>query len=272
MRFAIPPNIEGKDIKEVRIHPRNNAHFFEIEYVYEQPKVQADVDAEKFLGVDLGLNNLAACVTSEGASFIIDGKQIKSYNRLYNKENLRLQSIKDKQKVKSITLRQYLGLRKRNARIYHAMSTAARRIIKYCVDNRIGNIVVGCNPTWKQSINLGSHTNQNFVQIPHGRLRDKLSYLCELYGIKYIEQEESYTSKASFLDRDEMPVYNADNPQEYEFSGKRVKRGLYRSAKGIEINADVNGAANILRKSKVVSLDGLYCRGELSTPIRIRVA
>ena len=96
--------------------------------------------------------------------------------------------------------------------------------------------------------------------------------MCRLYGLEYVEQEESYTSKASFLDGDEIPVYNADNPQKYEFSGKRVKRGLYRSAKGIEINADVNGAANILRKSKVVSLEGLYCRGEPGTPVRIRVA
>ena len=95
--------------------------------------------------------------------------------------------------------------------------------------------------------------------------------MCKLNGLGYIEQEESYTSKASFLDGDEMPTYNADNPQEYKFSGKRVKRGLYRSAKGIEINADVNGAANILKKSKVVSHLGLYCRGELSTPIRIRL-
>ena len=271
VRFTIPPNIEGKKIKEVRIRPLNNAHFFEIEYIYEQPEFHVDLDSDKYLSVDLGLDNLATCVTSEGASFILDGKQVKSYNRLYNKENLRLQSIKDKQKVKSITLRQYLGLRKRNARIYHAMSTAARRIIKYCVDNRIGNIVVGCNPTWKQSINLGSHTNQNFVQIPHGRLRDKLSYLCELYGIKYIEQEESYTSKASFFDNDDLPTYNADNPQTYKFSGKRITRGQYRTAKGYIFNADVNGALNILRKCNLVSLTALQDRGCVDQPQRIRV-
>ena len=175
--------------------------------------------------MDLGLDNLAACVTSEGASFIIDGKQIKSYNRLYNKENARLQSIKDKQHLKGFTARQYLNLRKRNAHINHAMSTAARRINSYCIIHRIGNIVVGCNPEWKQSINLGDITNQNFVQIPHGKLREKLKYLCELYGINYFEQEESYTSKASFFDNDDLPVYNADNPQSYDFSGRRITRG-----------------------------------------------
>ena len=118
---------------------------------------------------------------------------------------------------------------------------------------------------------MGKTNNQNFVVIPFGKIREKLRYLCEIYGIRYVEQEESYTSKASFFDNDEIPMYNADNPQKYEFSGKRIKRGLYRSGSGIEINADVNGAANILRKSSVVSLDGLYGRGELDTPIRIRI-
>ena len=271
IRFTVPSNIAGKEIKEVRIHPRNHAHFFEIEYIYEQPEIHADVDADKFLGVDLGLDNLATCATSDGASFIIDGKQIKSYNRLYNKENARLQSIKDKQHIKGITKRQYLNLRKRNARINHAMSTAARRIISYCLSNRIGNIVVGCNPDWKQRIHLGDVSNQNFVQIPHGQLREKLKYLCELYGIKYVEQEESYTSKASFFDNDEIPVYNADNPQSYDFSGRRITRGQYRTSRGYVLNADVNGALNILRKSKLVNVRVLQDRGCVSQPSRIRV-
>ena len=271
LRFTIPPQIADKEIKEVRIHPRNKARFFEIEYIYEQPEMKADVDADKFLGVDLGLDNLASCVTSEGASFILDGKQIKSYNRLYNKENARLQSIKDKQYIKGITVRQYLNLRKRNARINQAMSTAARRIISYCIIHRIGNIVVGCNPEWKQSIHLGDITNQNFVQIPYGKLREKLEYLCELYGIRYAEQEESYTSKASFFDGDDLPVYNADNPQSYTFSGRRITRGQYRTSSGYVLNADVNGALNILRKSKLVNLRVLQNRGCVSQPQRIRV-
>ena len=272
LRFAVPPNIQGKEIKEVRIHPRNNARFFEIEYIYDQPEMKADVDADKFLGVDLGLDNLASCVTSEGASFIIDGRQIKSYNRLYNKENARLQSIKDKQRIKGFTRRQCLNLRKRNARITHAMSTAARRIISYCITHRIGNIVVGCNPDWKRNINIGAHNNQNFVQIPHGQLREKLSYLCELYGIRYIEQEESYTSKASFFDNDPLPVYNADNPQSYTFSGARITRGQYRTAGGYVVNADINGALNILRKCNLVDLRVLQDRGCVSQPQRIRLS
>ena len=176
LRFTIPPNIADKEIQQVRIHPRDNARFFEIEYIYEQLEMKVDVDADKFLGVDFGLDNLATCVTSEGASFIIDGKQIKSYNRLYNKENARLQSIKDKQKIQGFTARQYSNIRKRNARITHAMSVAAKRIITYCIDNRIGNIVVGYNPDWKREIHIGTQNNQNFVQIPHGQLREKLAY------------------------------------------------------------------------------------------------
>lgn len=133
-------------------------------------------------------------------------------------------------------------------------------------------MVCGYNVTFQRDTNLGKANNQTFVNIPFGKIRNKLQYLCRLYGLEYVEQEESYTSKASFLDGDEIPVYNAANPQKYEFSGKRVKRGLYRSKNGRLINADVNGAANILKKSKVMSQEGLYCRGGLSTPVRIRVA
>ena len=131
------------------------------------------------------------------------------------------------------------------------MSTAARRIISYCLTHRIGNIVVGCNPDWKQSIHLSKVTNQNFVQIPHGKLREKLAYLCELYGIRYIryiEKEESYTSKASFFDNDALPVYNADNPQNYTFSGRRITRGQYKTASGYVFNADINGGIKYIEK------------------------
>ena len=271
LRFIIPPNIKDKEIKEVRIHPRDNARFFEIEYIYLQPEIKADVDRDKFLGIDLGLDNLAACVTSEGASFIIDGKEIKSYNRLYNKENARLQSIKDKQKIKGFTAQQTRNLRKRNARIDHAMSVAAKRIIAYCINHRIGNIVVGYNLDWKREINIGTCNNQNFVQIPHGKLREKLAYLCKLFGINYVEQEESYTSKASFFDNDNLPTYNADNPQSYTFSGRRITRGQYRTLAGYVFNADINGALNILRKSKLVNLSVLQNRGCVNQPRRIRV-
>ena len=116
---------------------------------------------------------------------------------------------------------------------------------------------------------MGKVNNQTFVQMPFYRLQQKLEYQCEIYGIDMVEQEESYTSKASFWDKDEIPVYG--DSKQYSFSGKRIKRGLYQTSSGRLLNADVNGALNILRKSNVVSLDGLYSRGELNTPVRIRV-
>jgi transposase len=123
----------------------------------------------------------------------------------------------------------------------------------------------------KQSINIGSRNNQNFVQIPHSSFRFKLKTLCERYGIKYVEQEESYTSKASFLDNDTIPVFNADNPNKHEFSGKRIKRGLYRTQHGVLVNADCNGAANILRKSKHNALSGVSS-GCLAQPLRLKIS
>ena len=148
----------------------------------------------------------------------------------------------------------------------------ARIIVSYCLNNDIGKIVLGYNEDFQRNSNMGSTNNQNFVNIPYGKLRDKLVYLCELYGIEFRLQEESYTSKASFFDKDEIPIYDKENIQKYIFSGKRIKRGLYQTSKGKLINADCNGALNILRKSKVVDLSVLYNRGELDTPERIRIA
>lgn len=268
----IPSTLEGKKVKEIRIIPRAKARFFEIQYFYEATEEQRNLDKNNALAIDFGIDNLTTCVTSTGQTFIIDGRRLKSINQWYNKENARLQSIKDKQKFgKRCTKRQSCVTRKRNNRVNDYMSKTARMIINYCLTHNIGTLVCGYNVTFQQSSNLGKVTNQNFVSIPYGKLRNKLQYLSELYGIGYVEQEESYTSKASFFDRDEIPIYNADNPKKHEFSGRRIKRGLYQTKSGYTFNADVNGALNILRKSKVVSLEGLYCRGELNTPIRIRI-
>ena len=163
-------------------------------------------------------------------------------------------------------------MRKRNNRVNDYISKAAKRIINYCIEHKIGKLVCGYNATFQRNSKLGKANNQNFVNIPYGSLRAKLEYLCQLNGISFTEQEESYTSKASFWDRDDMPVYNADNPQKYAFSGKRIFRGLYKTSTGRRLNADVNGALNTLRKSNVVDLSVLYSRGELNTPVRIRVA
>ena len=271
VKVKLPSVLKDKKIKEIRIIPKQHSRYFEIQYIYEVEEVQRELNKENGLGIDLGIDNLCTCVTNNGASFLIDGRKLKSINQYYNKINAKLQSIKDKQKIERTTLRQKRITRKRNNRINDYLSKAARTIVNYCLNNDIGKLVLGYNEDFQRNSNIGSINNQNFVNIPYGKLRDKLIYLCKLYGIEFKLQEESYTSKASFFDGDEIPIYDKENLQEYIFSGKRIKRGLYQTSTGKLINADCNGALNILRKSKVVDLSVLYNRGELNTPKRIRV-
>ena len=271
IKIKLPPVLKGRKIKEIKIIPRQHSRYFEIQYAYEVEEVQRELNRENALGIDLGIDNLCTCVTNNGTSFIIDGRKLKSINQYYNKTNATLQSIKDKQKIKRTTLRQKLITRKRNNRINDYISKTARIIINYCLNNDIGKIVLGYNEDFQRNSSMGRINNQNFVNVPYGKLRDKLMYLCKLYGIEFKLQEESYTSKASFFDKDEIPVYDKENIKKYIFSGKRIKRGLYQTSTGKLINADCNGALNILRKSKVVDLSVLYNRGELDTPKRIRI-
>ena len=270
--IGIPEYIRDKKIHQIHIVPKHNGKFFEVVYMFddEEPE-QVKLDSSKFLGIDLGVNNLASCVTNEGESFIIDGKKLKSINQWYNRGLSRLSSIKDKQKIKGFTNQQYLITRKRNNRVQNYLYCAAKKIIQYCLNNHIGNLVVGYNDGFQEAPNLGKVNNQNFVMIPLGKLKSRLEYLCKQYGINFILQEESYTSKASFFDNDEMPKWNPQNPKQGNFSGKRVYRGLYQTSTGYKFNADVNGALNILRKSKLVDLSVLQRRGDVNTPLRIRV-
>ena len=273
VEIRIPPVLLDKKVKEIRILPKANARFFEIQYIYEADCMQRNLSQSNALALDLGINNLVTAVSNTGRTFIIDGRRLKSINQWFNKENARLQSIKDKQHFgKKTTNRQKAIARDRNNKVNDYMNKAARKVIGYCISNDIGTLVVGYNETFQRGSNVGKRNNQTFVNIPYGKLRDKLEYLCELNGITFVKQEESYTSKASFWDRDDIPVYNSDNPKEYQFSGKRICRGQYRTASGNTLNADINGSLNILRKSSVVSLEALYSRGKVDTPVRIRIA
>ena len=273
VEITIPPILLDKKVKEIRIIPKAKARFFEIQYIYEAECVQRNLNTNNALALDLGINNLVTAVSSNGRSFIIDGRKLKSINQWFNKENARLQSIKDKQHYgKKSTNRQKAIARDRNNKVNDYMNKAARKVINYCIANDIGALVVGYNETFQRNSHIGKRNNQNFVNIPYGQLRSKLEYLCRLNGIIFVKQEESYTSKSSFWDQDDIPVYNADNPREYQFSGKRVHRGQYKTASGKTINADVNGALNIMRKSSVVDVSILYSRGEVDTPVRIRIA
>lgn len=273
VEITIPPILLDKKVKEIRIIPKAKARFFEIQYIYEAECVQRNLNTNNALALDLGINNLVTAVSSNGRSFIIDGRKLKSINQWFNKENARLQSIKDKQHYgKKSTNRQKAIARDRNNKVNDYMNKAARKVIDYCIANDIGTLVVGYTETFQHSSHIGKRNNQNFVNIPYGQLRSKLEYLCKLNGIIFVKQEESYTSRSSFWDQDDIPVYNADNPREYQFSGKRVHRGQYKTASGMTINADVNGALNIMRKSSVVDVSILYGRGEVDTPVRIRIA
>ena len=272
IQIKVPKVLENKKIKEIRIIPKFNARFFEIQYTYEIQEEDIKLNTNNALAIDLGVNNLCTCVTNTGKSFIIDGRKLKSINQFFNKQNAKLQSIKDKQNILRQTKQQFLISRKRKNRVDDYINKTCRYIINYCLTNNIGTLVIGYNQSFQNKTNLGKRNNQIFTQLPFGKIREKLEYLCKRYNINYILQEESYTSKASFFDNDELPIYNADNPQTYEFSGVRIKRGLYQTKNGYCFNADCNGALNILRKSKAVDLTILCCRGELDTPKRIRIS
>jgi IS605 OrfB family transposase len=276
--LEIPERLRGKRIKEIRIYPKYKARAFDVTYIYESEDVKAQVNPESMIGeagrsvasmgIDLGMDNLAACVTTKQASFVIDGKRLKSVNQWFNKRSSQLQSEKDKQGIKGFTEQQYKITDRRHHRVRDYLNKAARHIINHCIKQEIGKVVVGYNPGMKQDSHMGTRNNQNFVQVPIFTLRLKLKSLCERYGITFVEQEESYTSKSSFVDGDPIPVYNADNPVEFKGSGKRIKRGLYRTQEGWLINADINGAANILKKHLESSQDKLTLEDSLTLRYR----
>ena len=272
IQIKIPSILENKKIKQIQIIPKFNARFFEIQYIYEIQEEDIKLNTNNALAIDLRVNNLCTCVTHTGKSFIMDGRKLKSINQFFNKQNAKLQSIKDKQNIKRQTKQQYLISRKRKNKINDYINKTCRYIINYCLTHDIGTLVIGYNQSFQNKTNLGKRNNQIFTHLPFGKIREKLEYLCKRYNINYILQEESYTSKASFFDNDELPIYNMDNPQTYEFSGKRIKRGLYQTKNNYRFNADCNGALNILRKSKAVDLTVLCNRGELDTPKRIRIS
>ena len=159
---------------------------------------------------------------------------------------------------------------KRNRQMRDAVNKSARMVINHCIERGIGTVVFGWNMRQKDGAKMGAKTNQKFVSIPTARLKDRIAQLCEQHGLRFVETEESYTSKASFLDDDFLPTIGA-KPDSWEPSGKRIKRGLYRMGANHYINADCNGASNILREvSMTLGIDlSRVCRGALTRPTRI---
>ena len=223
------------------------------------------------MAIDLGVENLATCVSNVETPFIMDGRKLKSINQYWNKDKARFQSIAMKQGMRTTHQINRITI-KRNNCVNDIIKKTARYIINNCIEHQIGTLIVGYNKDFKRSVNMGKINNQNFVQIPLGNLRQQLEFLCWTYGINYIEQEESYTSKSSFIDGDILPEYKAEQPYLGKFSGKRIHRGLYKSKNGIVVNADVNGAANIGRKCKQNFTFEELSSGFLANPKRIRVA
>lgn len=263
--------LNSAELKEIRICPHDNGRYFKIQYVYHWYQEETLINPDNIIAIDLGVENLATCVSNVKTPFIMDGRKLKSINQYWNKEKARLQSIAMKQGMRTTHQINRITT-KRNNCVNDIIKKTARYIINNCIEHQIGTLIVGYNKDFKRSINIGKTNNQNFVQIPLGNLRQQLECLCWTYGINYIEQEESYTSKSSFIDNDISPEYKAEQPYLGQFSGKRIHRGLYRSKDGIIINADVNGAANIGRKCKQNFTFEKLSSGLLASPKRIRVA
>lgn len=254
--LSMPSNLEFEDIKELRILPRNQC--FYAEFVYEKesiPRYYAEdkgareprpnflVNPSNALAIDPGINNWLSCVSNVGTSFIVDGRKVKSLNQWYNK---RVSTLKEGKPQGYWDDRLAHITEKRNRQMRDAVNKAARLVVTHCLENQIGTVVFGWNQGLRQHATLGK-TTQSFTLIPTAKLKERVKQLCEEYRIKFVETEESYTSKSSFLDGDTLPTFGA-KPEGWNSSGKRVKRGMYRTGTGKLINADLNGAANIMRK------------------------
>jgi IS605 OrfB family transposase len=243
--LPIEVQTKQKDVDQVRIVPRKG--FYVVEVVYGKAVKQAAVNPAYYAGIDIGMNNLVALTSNKPhfKSILVNGRPVKSVNQFYNKRKADLQ----KQLGTTGTTRRMERItNKRNRRIDQYMHTVSHRIIDVLVQEGIGVLCIGKNDAWKQEANLGKRTNQNFVQIPHARFIAMLAYKAELVGIRVEITEESYTSKASLLDLDPLPVRDPNNDAKHTFSGRRLTRGLYRASNGRYINADINGAGNIIRK------------------------
>ena len=240
--LPLPKNVVGK-IHQLQIRPICNGKSYEMIIVYEREATLHNLDKNNCLSIDCGLDNLFTCYDKRNnKSFIIDGKRLKSVNQFFNKQKARLQSIYDKQRIKLSDSKRFMKLSlKRTNVINEYFNLVVKHIADYCIENNIGTLVMGDFKGIKQDINNGSVNNQNFVSIPFFKLKSKLESKCVALGIQYVLQEESYTSKCSCLDLEDIC-------KKGKYCGRRIKRGLYKSSDGRLINADLNGAVNILRK------------------------
>ena len=270
--FKIPKIIQKNEIRQISIIPSFKGLTYTISFTYiDDTKKEITTNKDLIMSIDLGINNLASCVVSNNYSFIIDGKYLKSINHFYNKKMAYLQSKKPNNK--EYTLMEHLVTEKRNRKIKDAINKASRQIINYAIENKISEIIVGYNTGFKNKgikqeipTKTKKRINQNFIQIPISKFKDRIKYLCKIYGIKFTQINESYTSICSFYDGEEIKYHKT-------YVGKRITRSLFETKEKRIINADINGALNIMAKSKpdryeVISY--LRNRGQ-TTPIRQKI-
>jgi putative transposase len=264
-----------EDIDQVRIVPRNG--YYVVEVVYTKEPIQAQVDPSFCVGIDLGVTNLAA-IASNREGFVprlVNGRTLKAWNQWYNKRMKELKNKLPKNDRECVTKQMERITNTRNRRIDHYLHAASKRIIDFLVEEGIGTIIIGKNPLWKQESGMGKRNNQNFVSIPHARFIDMLTYKATLVGIGVEVREESYTSKASFVDLDPIPDYKPSDEEKHLFSGKRIgrRKRLYRTKDGRIICADINGAYNILRKSRPDAFsEAKGVAGYVVHPLRLAIA
>ena len=247
-QLGIEVRTRHRNIDQVCIVPKTSGCYV-VEVVYTEEEKSELLNHTLIASVDIGVNNLVA-LTSNKRGFVprlVNGRPIKSVNQSYNKQIRKMQKNMSSNHHTSRSLER-VGA-KRTRRIDHYMHTASRRIIDLLVAEGIGTLVIGKNPVWKQECKMSRKNNQHFVALPHARFIDMLTYKAKLVGITVLVQEESYTSKASFLDLDPIPVYGEEDADKVTFSGRRVKRGMYKASNGRKFNADINGSYNIMRKA-----------------------
>ena len=242
---------EGK-LKQVRVIPKYKEYV--VELVMDVPLEPKEYeDNGRYMSIDMGIDNLATIVTNTGQRpILVKGKNVKSINQYYNKMKAYYVGILRHGKQTNegpFTSKQLEQLhQKRHRKIKDLFHKASSEIVKLALKEKIKTIIIGQNKEWKQNVNMGKRNNQSFVSIPHRLLIQMITYKAASYGIKVHITEESYTSKASFLDDDDIPTYGVSEGRK-KFSGSRIKRGLYCSGRQLLVNADVNGAANILKKA-----------------------
>lgn len=229
---------QADNIAEARIVPSSWCYILEIVYEVEE---DLPVKSEWVAGIDLGIDNLVALTSNQPGlkPLLINGRPLKSRNQYYNKLKANLQSFlkgntRTSRRIQSLTYH-------RNRYVDNYLHNTSRLIVDLLKQQGIGTLVIGKNEGWKQEVNMGKQNNQKFVNIPHAKLIEQITYKCELVGIKVVIQEESYTSKTSALDLEPPCKQSA-------YAGKRVKRGLFKSRAGLVVNADINGSIQIIRK------------------------